>query len=63
LQRQLVELNQQLSKQAATIAEMSAQLQIYKCVTLECPYRNKGYPQTSTSMVNVSSSKKKNKSK
>lgn len=45
LQKQVIELNQQIAKQAATIAEMSAQLQIYKCVTLECPYRNKGYPQ------------------
>ena len=30
LQKQVIELNQQIAKQAATIAEMSAQLQIYK---------------------------------
>ena len=63
LQRQVVELNQQIAKQAATIAEMSAQLQIYKCITLECPYRNKGYPQDSTSMVQYGMPQKKSKSK
>lgn len=51
LQRQVVELNQQIAKQAATIAEMSAQLQIYKCITLECPYRNKGYPNDHSAVV------------
>ena len=63
LSRQVVELNQQIAKQAATIAEMSAQLQIYKCITLECPYRNKGYPQDQTPMVHFGVQQKKSKSK
>lgn len=63
LQRQLVELNQQIAKQAATIAEMSAQLQIYKCITLECPYRNKGYPSEHSSMMHLGVPQKKPKGK
>lgn len=63
LQRQVVELNQQIAKQAATIAEMSAQLQIYKCITLECPYRNKGYPKDHSPMVHYGVQQKKGKSK
>lgn len=63
LQRQVVDLNQQITKQAATIAEMSAQLQIYKCITLECPYRNKGYPKEATTMVHLGIPQKKVKPK
>lgn len=63
LQRQVVELNQQIAKQAATIAEMSAQLQIYKCITLECPYRNKGFPQDHAPMVHLGVPQKKSKTK
>lgn len=63
LQRQVVELNQQIAKQAATIAEMSAQLQIYKCITLECPYRNKGFPQDKQSMMHYGASSNKSKPK
>lgn len=58
LQRQVIELNQQIAKQAATIAELSSQLQIYKCITLECPYRNKGYPQEPKAMVHFGVQKK-----
>lgn len=63
LSRQMVDLNQQIAKQAATIAEMSAQLQIYKCVTLECPYRNKGYPQEHAPMLHLGIPQKKGKTK
>ena len=63
LQKQVIELNQQIAKQAATIAEMSAQLQIYKCITLECPYRNKGYPQDHSPMVHYGVKQKKTKGK
>lgn len=58
LQRQVIELNQQIAKQAATIAELSSQLQIYKCITLECPYRNKGFPQEPKTMVHFGVQKK-----
>ena len=63
LQRQLMELNQQIAKQAATIAEMSAQLQIYKCITLECPYRNKGYPKDSNSLMEFGTQQRKSRIK
>lgn len=63
LQKQVIELNQQITKQAATIAEMSAQLQIYKCITLECPYRNKGFPKDSSLMVQYGVQQKKGKPK
>lgn len=63
LQRQVIELNQQIAKQAATIAELSSQLQIYKCITLECPYRNKGYPQNEASTVQLGVSHKKGKTR
>ena len=63
LQKQVIELNQQIAKQAATIAEMSAQLQIYKCITLECPYRNKGFPKEHSTMLHTTSKPKKTKSK
>jgi len=42
---------------------MSAQLQIYKCITLECPYRNKGYPSDSHPMVHYGMPQKKGKTK
>ena len=63
LQKQVIELNQQIAKQAATIAEMSAQLQIYKCITLECPYRNKGFPKEHSTMLHTTSKPKKGKTK
>lgn len=40
---------------------MSAQLQIYKCITLNCPYRNKGIPKEHVSMASVGKPKKKTK--
>lgn len=61
LQKQVIELNQRIAKQAATIAEMSAQLQIYKCTTLECPYRNKGFPQDNKAMMHYGAGQKKSK--
>jgi uncharacterized coiled-coil protein SlyX len=65
LQRQVIELNQQIAKQAATIAELSSQLQIYKCITLECPYRNKGYPKenSASAMAHYGVPQKKGKAK
>lgn len=63
LQKQVIDLNNQIAKQAATIAEMSAQLQIYKCITLECPYRNKGYPQSNALITKAEQKQKKGKSK
>jgi hypothetical protein len=57
----VIELNQQITKQAATIAEMSAQLQIYKCITLECPYRNKGFPKEHSTMLHKTAKPKKGK--
>ena len=63
LQRQVIELNQQIAKQAATIAELSSQLQIYKCITLECPYRNKGYPADNQPLMHYENLQKKSKAK
>ena len=63
LQRQVIELNQQIAKQAATIAELSSQLQIYKCTTLECPYRNKSFPSTHAIMTHYGMEQKKGKTK
>lgn len=63
LQKQVIELNQKIANQAATIAEMRAQLQIYKCITLECPYRNKGYPQGDKVLMQYGTQPKKPKAK
>jgi len=40
---------------------MSAQLQIYKCITLECPYRNKGFPKEHSTMLHMTAKPKKGK--